>query len=363
MLNVLVKPSSGKCQMRCAYCFYRDEAEIRSQADFGLMNINTAKELIDKAFSFSEDGVVFTFQGGEPTVVGINFFREFTGYANSIALKSAKTVGYSLQTNGYCINDEWADFFRENSFLIGLSLDGNETIHNKLRKDKSGHGTYKKVIATAALLKEFGVDFNVLTVVTSDVVNDIEEIYGEYARRGFIYQQYIPCLEPINGKDSNHFAISDAEYGKFLTKLFACYKADMMNGKYVYIRRFENWREMLSGYEPEECCLSGRCVPQIVVEADGSVYPCDFYCIEQYCLGNICDNTIKELFYSEQAFEFAKNQARTNEKCRVCKWGAFCRGGCPREKTAGKSDFRYCNAIYDFLESYANDFSKINQKW
>lgn len=156
--------------------------------------------------------------------------------------------------------------------------------------------------------------------------------------------------------------MSDEEYCAFLTDLFDCYKTDMLSGKYVYIRRFENWRGMLAGYEPEECCLSGRCTPEIVVEADGSVYPCDFYCTDEFRLGNVNSNTIAELLYSTEAMDFCKRQARTNEKCRACKWGRLCRGGCPREKNRNINAFRYCNATYTFLENNMEELKLINRK-
>ena len=357
MINIMIKPASGKCDLKCEYCFYRDEMSRRRVADRGIMSAQTAKRLIEKAFDFADDGVSFTFQGGEPTLAGLDFFRGFAGLAQSTAKNSGKVAEFGIQTNGMLVDGQWTEFFAKNNFLVGLSVDGTETLHDAYRKTPSGKGSYTTVMETAERLKGAGVQFNVVTVVTAQLSSRAREVYSDYKQRGFAYQQYIPCLDTTGGA----YAPTDRQYLLFLKELFDCYKEDMLSGRYVYIRRFENLRGLLAGYQPEECCLKGCCMPELVVEADGSVYPCDFFCTDGYLLGNINEHSVKELLFAPNSLAFSQNNARKDIKCLSCRWARFCRGGCPREHIG--ENYRYCEATKDFLDYAIDDLYKIARLW
>ena len=166
-LSFLIKPASGHCNMRCRYCFYADETAARQEGNTGIMTAGTADLLIREAFSLLGDrgSLSFAFQGGEPTLAGLDFFRHFVSQVRE-ANTSRLPVHYAIQTNGLCLDGEWADFFRENSFLVGVSLDGEKGIHDTLRPDAAGKDTWNRVTRNLALLQKKGVEVNLLCVVS-----------------------------------------------------------------------------------------------------------------------------------------------------------------------------------------------------
>lgn len=201
-----------------------------------------------------------------------------------------------MQTNGYALDDEWCHFFAENNFLVGLSVDGIKATHDAFRKDASGDDTYYHVLEKAECLKKAGVQFNVLTVVNSKTAPKIRRIYEQYRKLGFCWQQYIACLDPIGKlQGEKEFSLTPELYGNFLIELFELWEIDLKQGKQPYIRQFENYISILLGYMPEACEQRGICSFQNVVEADGSVYPCDFYVLDEYNLGNLNENSFEEI--------------------------------------------------------------------
>ena len=175
-VSVLIKPVSGKCNIRCEYCFYLDEMENRQTADFGVMSLDTAEEIIKKVFLSAQKSAVFAFQGGEPTLRGIDFYQDFIRLVLKYNRKGIQ-VQYSIQTNGLLIDKKWAVFLAENQFLVGLSLDGPAMVHDRFRKSASGEGTQAKVVQTARLLDEYGVEYNILFTVTKEAAKKPEKLY------------------------------------------------------------------------------------------------------------------------------------------------------------------------------------------
>lgn len=361
MLSIMVKPVSGSCNMACGYCFYRDEMANRRCHNYGVMDGETLSALLDRVFAFERQAVSFAFQGGEPTLAGLNFYKTFLELLREKNVRRIP-VFLSIQTNGYAIDDDWASFFAENGFLVGLSLDGIRETHDLYRKDSGGRETYETVLHAARLLERAGCEYNILTVVTKAVAQNIEAIYRDYRAKGFFYQQYIPCMDGLRQKrGSNPYSLSPEEYEDFLKRLFALYKRDMLSGRYVQIRRFDNWCAMAGGREPEECCLQGFCTPQLVVEARGDVFPCDFYALDEFRMGNIRESRIPELFSSPASQRFFGTMP-LNEKCKDCKWKALCRGGCRRDYTDGGENY-YCEAISRFFEDAFADMVRIFEVW
>ena len=361
MLSIMVKPVSGSCNMACGYCFYRDEMANRRCSNYGVMDGETLSALLERVFAFERQAVSLAFQGGEPTLAGLNFYKTFLELLREKNVRRIP-VFLSIQTNGYAIDDDWASFFAENGFLVGLSLDGIRETHDLYRRDLGGRGTYETVLHAARLLERAGCEFNILTVITKEVAQNIEAIYRDYISKGFYYQQYIPCMDGLRQKrGSNPYSLAPEEYENFLKRLFALYKRDMLSGRYVQIRRFDNWCAMAGGREPEECCLQGRCTPQLVVEANGDVFPCDFYALDEFRMGNIRESRIPELFSSPASQRFFGTM-RLNEKCKDCKWKALCRGGCRRDYTATGENY-YCESISRFFEDAFADMVQIFQAW
>lgn len=349
-LNILLKPASSGCGLDCAYCFYADEARRRQAPDRGVMPEEVSRALIEKALGAAEGYIAFLFQGGEPMLAGLDFYRAFVAQVREAAPQGL-AVRYAIQTNGLLLDREWCRFFRENHFLTGLSLDGNRACHDRFRRDRAGKGTYDRALRGAGLLERAGVEYNVLTVVTGHLARHTQAAFSALCRAGFRFQQYIPCLDPLGeewgGRD---YSLSPEQYGEFLKTLFDLWYRELERGQYYSIRYFDNLVWMLEGRQPEQCAMRGRCSAQYVVEADGSVYPCDFYCLDEYCLGDIRRDSWAELDRAREAMGFLQRSARVPEECRRCQWHPLCRNGCRRERLEdGAGRNVYCRAYADFF--------------
>ena len=353
-ISLMVKPASGHCSMRCRYCFYTDEMSHRAEPLRGIMQDSVREALIRRLMEEAEGQAYLVFQGGEPLLAGLSYFERLIDQENQWNRNSVH-VHHSIQTNGLLIEDKWADFLKKNHFLTGLSVDGSREIHDSFRVDVEGKGTYQEVERSAKLLAAYGVDFNILTVVTRQVARRITRIYREYVRKGWKYMQFIPCLDGFHeARGSAPWSLRPEDYAVFLKNLFDEWYRDMEAGKKVSVRYFDNLLQILSGKRPESCSLLGGCTPQLVVEADGSVYPCDFYVTDDWKLGNICDMTIPELV--EAGREFRAASLRGREACRDCHYEVLCWGGCRRD-CDWQGEIRgnyYCEAYKDFFD-YAGE--------
>lgn len=350
-LNLLIKPVSGSCNMGCRYCFYADEGENRSVPLLGRMSPKTMEVLVDRALEYSRGECTFTFQGGEPTLAGLPFYRALAGRADGHP--GGERVRYSVQTNGCDLDEDWARWFAERRVLVGVSLDGPKEIHDRYRLDRAGRGTFTRVMSTLRLLEKHGVEYNILTVVSAANVRRARQVSSFFQKHGFRYQQYIECLDPIGEARGGHeYSLTPERYEVFLKQLFDAWYQDLQAGRYVYNRYFENLLMLLDGQPPESCNLRGECAPQWVVEADGSVYPCDFYALDQWRLGNILENSFEEMEERRNASGFIQQSRPLPQECQSCRWLALCRNGCRRNREpleeSGKNYF--CPAYRGFLE-------------
>ncbi len=351
-LSFLIKPASGCCNMSCAYCFYKDTAYLRTAESKKIMPKAVAKKLIERAFETDATDISFAFQGGEPTLAGIDFFNDFISHVNALNT-SRRSISYSIQTNGLLINDEFAAFFKKHGFLVGISLDGTEKIHNLLRKAPNESGSYTQVMNAIETLKRHGVDFNILTVVSSYIAENIEEVYRSYKSLGFKYLQFINCLDSIGTPFGEHYSLSVEQCEQYLTELFELYYNDFVSGNYTSIRYFDNLVLMAKGRIPEMCGMLGRCSAQLVIEADGSVYPCDFYCTDSQKLGNISDTSIDDILASDRLKDFIKATDKAPEKCLECRYYRLCFGGCRRSRIEAGAIIKenvYCQSLKSFFE-------------
>ena len=356
-LSLLIKPASGNCNMRCRYCFYADELDNREIRSYGKMSLDTMHTIVDKAMEYGDYECTIAFQGGEPTLAGLDFYRDLVAYVTAHENPKKLKIHYALQTNGYLINEEWAAFLGENHFLVGVSLDGLKEIHDRYRLDAAGKGTYQRVISAIRLLEKHQVEYNILTVVTAATARNGQKIYNYFKKNHFGYQQYIECLDPIGEEPGQHeYSLTPEKYGEFLKSMFDAWYLDMRSGTYVYNRYFENLMMIMAGQQPESCNMRGVCGKQWVFEADGSVYPCDFYALDQWRLGNIQENSFEEMDEKRDGLGFIQWSMRQQEDCQKCRWFGLCRNGCRRNRelvTAEHTNRNYFCKSYQMFFEYA----------
>ena len=346
-LSILIKPSSSLCNLKCKYCFYHDEAENRENASYGFMKEDVLEEIIKKAAVYCKGTCTIVFQGGEPTLRGLDFFEEVIRLQKKYKTEEMM-FSNAIQTNGMKLDREWARFFKKNRFLVGISLDGNSFTHDFFRIDSVGEGTFQQVMKGIKILQEESVDYNILTVVTPIVVKKISKIYSFYKEMGFEYLQFIPCLNPIGKEGEKYeFSLSPNQYGQFLKSLFDLWYQDLEKGKIIHIQLFEEYIKMLYRQPPGLCGMAGFCTAQHVIEADGQVYPCDFYVLDRYKLGNIMESSFEEINEVRNSIHFIEESLVIPEKCKDCKYYPLCRGGCKRYR---KDVNILCEGYYQFFE-------------
>ena len=349
-VTFLVKPASSLCDMRCRYCFYHDISDIREVKSMGMMSSGTAEALLKAAFAAVGPGgfVQFTFQGGEPTLAGLEFFRSFMALEEQYRPKDVQ-VGHSIQTNGLHINEEWAQFLKEHRFLVGLSVDGNQVIHDAHRIDAAGKGTWDRVTAALALLDRYEVETNILCVVSAMVAKNPQKVYASLRKLGDHPLQFIPCLDPLEAqRGSEPHSLKPEAYGRFLCGLFDCWYRDWKAGNYISIRTFDDYLRILMRMPPSTCATSGACGSYLVAEGDGSLYPCDFYVLDEWKIGNIHDMTVEEALSSPVSRRFLAEGALRPEACKTCPWSPLCRGGCKRDWTEQRKNY-YCSSFQAFF--------------
>ncbi len=348
-LSIMIKPASALCNMRCEYCFYHDVTDHRDVKSFGLMSEDTAENLINKALTFADgESIAFAFQGGEPTIRGLDFFRFFCKKVDELNTKCS-TIYYGLQTNGTLIDDRWAKFFKQRNFLIGLSLDGDFK-NNSFRIDEKGENTFYKIIKAANIFEKHGVDFNILTVLTGRCAENIDEILSYFKKRNFKYLQFIPCLRPFGDKSESQLYMTPEQYKHFLIHGFNAYVKDYVRDEYTSIRYFDNLVHLYLGNPTEQCGMCGHCTHQFVAEGNGNIYPCDFYCTDEWLLGNINEpsENFDTLAHCEKAIEFLRESLAVSDECKKCRYFGLCRGGgCKRTR----EDRNYCESYKAFFDA------------
>lgn len=345
-IGFLIKPASSACNMRCRYCFYCDVAAHREERRARVMGWDVADAIIERALAVAPDAhVSFAFQGGEPTLAGLDFFRSFVARVEE--RRDRQQVSWALQTNGYLIDGEWAAFFREHGFLIGVSVDAYRDLHDSMRPDAHGAATYARVMGGVRLLRESGVDVNILSVLTSQMAAHPQRVFSFIKREGITHIQFIPCLP---GLDDEHDAFSPGprEFSSFYRRLFDLWWRELGAGSYVSIWLFENIMQMALGQFPSQCGMLGRCAPQFVVESDGSVYPCDFYALDEYRVGDIRTDGLEDMATCEAMHSFLREPRRACSQCADCPFEGMCHRNCKRLNIA-YYDEGYCG-LREFLE-------------
>lgn len=345
-LSIMVKPVSGACNMHCGYCFYKDVMQNREYACLPKMELETLEMMVRRAMRYADGAVYFAFQGGEPTLAGLDFYEALVSFERKYNVRNLPIYN-SLQTNGYDLSDEMIDFFAREHFLLGVSLDGDSFAHDRMRVDREGRPTFSRIQTNLERLRKAKVDVNILCVVNAFVAQRPRETFE--ALKSFKYLQYIACLDPLDGK-GKEYSLSVQSYSGFLKRSFDLYYDAWSKNDPVSIRNFDNYVGILLGRPPENCAMSGNCGQYFLVESDGGVYPCDFYVLDEWRLGNILETPFNRIANSERARVFQSESAVLPQKCRGCKWLRLCRNGCKRERDPQTGLNRWCDVFSEFLE-------------
>lgn len=354
--SYLIKPASDLCNMRCRYCFYHDVAQNRTVQHMGRMTEAVADTLIAGAFDGAarDTTISFAFQGGEPTVRGLPYFRHFVEEVRRVNTRRLP-VHFAIQTNGLALDEDWCRFLAENHFLVGVSIDGDKALHDAHRVDAQGDGTWNRVTANLRLLQKAGAEVNALCVVTRQCARSPQKVYRALQKLGLRYHQYIACLDPLEAqRGSLPFSLTPDAYGKFLCGLFDAWYRDWKAGTYTSIRYFEDLVHLLLGEPASTCATCGNCGAYCVAEGDGSVYPCDFFVLDQWRMGSVTEDGYDALLQAPAARRFlARGQERPLE-CQSCSYLRLCGGGCKRDWVeADGAVHNYFCASFRALLSYA----------
>jgi uncharacterized protein len=357
--SYLIKPASSLCNLQCKYCFYHDVSDQREVKSTGLMNETTMKALIMKACENDQDAsITFAFQGGEPTLVGLAYFKNFIEMVSQFK-KPNHQIHYAIQTNGTLLDDAWFSFLKENEFLVGISLDGFQSNHDLNRLGRDTQGTFKLVMKSIEELRKHQIDFNILTVLTAQLAKEPERLYQFYKQHDFRYIQLIPCLPRLKGQ-SDEFALSPQLFASFYKAFYELWLIDFNKQDYISISLFDNVIPMYKGHRPMQCGMLGYCSPQYVIEADGSVYPCDFYALDDYVCGNINTHSLKEILESPAMNRFLNEKKPMCSLCDSCRFVNICHGNCKRLNVT-YFDENYCG-YQEFLEFAYPSMIEIAQK-
>lgn len=341
--------------MRCEYCFYRDVADHREQAVRARMDERTMRALVDLALGLDPEAqVTFAFQGGEPTLAGLDFFRAFVGYVDE--RRERQRVSYALQTNAHALTPAWAEFFSAHRFLVGVSVDAYREMHDSLRHDAAGGPTHARVMSSMRMLREAGVDFNVLTVLTAQLARHPQLAFRFYQRERIDYVQLIPCLAGLGGEGAEH-ALTPRGFFSFYRTFFDLWLREVRAGRYLSVGLFDNVMELSLGQVPQQCGMLGRCAPQFVVESNGDVYPCDFYALDEYRCGNVREDSLEEMATCETMRAFLAEPRRSCAACADCPFERICHRNCKRLSSA-YYDETYCG-YRAFLEHAYEPLARV----
>ncbi|TAL34763.1 MAG: anaerobic sulfatase maturase [Spirochaetes bacterium] len=364
--DVLVKPAGPDCNLACDYCFYSGKEAFFPGAKTR-MSGEVLEALMRQLMGQPVPQISMGWQGGEPTLMGLPFFEKAVGYMKRFG--DGKAVSNGLQTNGMLIDKSWARFFKKYSFLVGLSIDGPEHVHDHYRKNHGGLGSWRKVSDAARLMLDAGVEVNALTVVNDYSQRFPEEIYSFHKSLGLPFMQFIPCVEPDAwdpGKAAP-FSAGGEGYGNFLCKIFDLWLADFSDGKpTTSIRFFESLLFRYAGFPAPECTLQEECGGYVVVEHNGDVYACDFFVEPAWRLGNLLDTPLTDLLNSDRQREFGAMKRDLHADCLPCAWKELCRGGCTKDRLRDSPDGglnHFCAAFRIFFPHADPHLRRLADEW
>lgn len=367
----MAKPAGARCNLDCAYCFYTEKTGLFPLArpmDEAMLE----RYVCDHMAAQPGDEVTFYWQGGEPILLGLDYFRHVVALQRRHA-PAGKRIANVLQTNGVLIDDAWAGFLAEHGFLVGLSLDGPRRLHDRHRRDHQGRSSFDAVLAALACLQRHGVAVNTLTVVHRDNSRHGREIYRFLKRLGVEVMQFIPLVErlrpegglappPGPANDSTAtvapWSVPPGGYGAFLCEIFDDWvKTDV--GR-IFVQPFDIALALWAGLPSPLCVFAETCGDALALEHDGSVYACDHYVYPEYRLGRLDEIPLVELAASpaQRAFGLAKRETLPTE-CRACPFLFACHGGCPKHRIAAGAANHLCPSYRRFFAHIAPTMTRM----
>ena len=364
--HIMSKPIGPRCNIDCTYCYYLEKARLYPATKKFHMPADVLESYIHQLIEASVEAgmkeVSFSWQGGEPTMLGVDYFRQVVALQKKHQPEGV-TVTNALQTNGMLLDDDWGAFLVENGFLVGISIDGPKKLHDRYRIDRAGRTTFDGVMRGLEVLQRHGVTHNALTTIHRANGGKGREVYKFLKGLGIEFMQFIPIAERA-GKDGlaaapqvdmdpgnavTPWSVSPRVYGKFLCDVFdAWFSRDV--GR-VFVQFFDVQLEAWMGHPPSLCVLAETCGKALAIEHDGSLFSCDHYVYPEYRLGNITETPMKSMLWSNRQQQFGNDKsAALTAQCRACRFRFACNGDCPKHRFALSKDGEPGHSY--FCESY-----------
>ncbi|MGL6260930.1 anaerobic sulfatase maturase [Vibrio sp. WXL103] len=346
--HVMAKPSSSVCNLDCSYCFYLEKEHLYPERRSRWKMSEETLEQYVKSYIESHDtqDIEFSWQGGEPTLMGLDFFRKAVELQQKHGQN--KRIRNAFQTNGILLDDEWCQFLNQHDFLIGISIDGPAHLHDHNRVSRSGKPSHAKVMDAIAKLKKHNVDFNTLTVVSATNANHPEEVYDFLVSIGSTFLQFIPIVEREAAEKTEDglylispdyemeatvtdWSLPSAAYGDFLNRIFDRWVAKDVGR--IYVNTFDATLATYCNENPGICVQAETCGHAFILESNGDMYNCDHYVYPEHRLGNIHDVSIREMNKMDMALKFgADKKDKLTQQCKSCRFLKQCNGGCPKHR-------------------------------
>lgn len=351
--SLLIKPAGPDCNLDCKYCFYGCKNRLFPGKNHR-MSLETLEKVITDFLSLGFQNNSFAWQGGEPALMGLDFYKAAIELQKKHA-KPGTVISNAFQTNATLLDESWCKFFHEHNFLLGISLDGPKEFHDYYRTDFSGGPTFDKVMNAIELCRQNKVEFNILTLLNDRNVGHPDELFDFFMEQKFQFLQFIPCVEkdPQAAKIAD-FAVTGQQYGNFMCRIFEKWK--QFGVTKVSIRLFDSIMHYYINGCHTNCTFHRTCDDYIVIEHNGDAYCCDFFVDEDTKLGNITQTTVKDLFNSPVKKDFAARKKQLCQKCFVCNYSDLCRGGCLKDRIV--LDRNFSNPSH-LCEGYKIIFEKI----
>jgi uncharacterized protein len=371
--HVLAKPTGAICNLACTYCFYLDKERLYPDSSFRMSEAILEQYIRQLIAGHRASPVTVAWQGGEPTLMGLDFYRRAVEFQNQYR-KPGMTFENTMQTNGILLDDAWCQFFKAHNFLIGISLDGPRDLHNAYRVDKNGKGSFDQVLRGLRLLQKHQVEYNVLTAVNHTNADHPLAVYRFLRDEvGARWMQFIPVVERSHKlgharcQDASQVAehsVRPEQWGRFLTTIFDEWVRNDVGR--VFVQTFEaaarNWMGLTSS---GMCVFNETCGAALALEHNGDLYACDHYVEPAYRLGNIADTDIIDLLTSDRQRKFGQDKFDTlPHQCLACEVRFACHGECPKNRfsitAAGEPGLNYlCSGWYHFFTHIAHPMNVI----
>lgn len=351
-LYVMLKPIGALCNLRCKYCYYLEKKELYADSSSYVMSDELLERFVEQYInSQTQQEILFTWHGGETLMRNIGFYKKAIELQRKYA--NGRIISNSLQTNGTLLTDDWCKFFKENNFLIGISVDGPQHCHDIYRKTKDNRPSFYNVMKGISLLQKHQVEFNVMGVVNDYNVDYPIEFYNFFKSINCKYIQFAPIVEVVDG-DFAPWNVPADKWGDFLIAIFNEWvKEDV--GEY-YVQYFDATLANWVGQQPGICTLAKTCGHAGVMEFNGDVYSCDHFVYPKYKIGNIYRKTLTEMMYSPEQLKFGADKFdKLPSQCKECDFLFACYGECPKNRiiktSSGEEGLNYlCQGYYKFFK-------------